>query len=245
MGKQFARLWPFLDTLTVLDVPTTPWYDTAAQHPWVSALDFVIDTAGTKGKKTVAEATSQIASFFHSSYGLKYDTVNGAPNYVSASASTGPKYDLTAFQTKANTATVNCYDLAASLTVLSNLIGGNAEYHYMGPFGYINQTSLVGHGQSNNPFFDNASYSSAKITDADACKGDPDPNNRSSFGNHAFVELSAKVYDANVEPHLGTESRDDYIKNSIDVKDRAGRTCNKDRAGTASNVEATAKITLK
>ena len=115
----------------------------------------------------------------------------------------------------------------------------------MEPFGYINQTSLVGHGQSNNPFFDSPTKSNVKITDADACSGDADPNNRSAFGNHAFVELSAKVYDANVLPHVGTETRDEYIKNGIDAKDRAGRTCNKDAAGKASNVETTAKITLK
>jgi len=38
---------------------------------------------------------------------------------------------------------------------------------------------------------------------------------RSGFGNHAFVEFNAKIYDACAEPHLGKKDRSGYINHAI------------------------------
>jgi hypothetical protein len=256
---------------TVLAVPSLPWYREEPagtikkdHEPWVSALDFVIETAGTKGKKTVPEAVSQITSFLHGAFGLKYDAKEGRPKYaVGDNNRTTVTYNLTAFFTKANMDVVNCYDLAGSLATLANLIGANSEYRYLGKysgaaastktFGYINETSLIGHGNSNNPFFMASYVTSAKVVGVNDCVEDVIPagmpdagkRKRSYFGNHAFVTLAGKVYDANVKPFLGADDIAGYVAAGIDSIDSAGRTCNKDKAGDAAQVQAAATIKLK
>jgi hypothetical protein len=83
----------------------------------------------------------------------------------------------------------------------------------MEPFGYINRTILVSNIDTNNPFF--------RSPRPNACR-DPifvpatSTGNRTRFGNHAFVELNAKIYDACAGPQKGTNDRTGYINTVID-----------------------------
>jgi hypothetical protein len=167
-----------------------------------------------------------------------------------------PTYALAQFLTKGNGETVNCYDLAASVTVLANLIGANAEYRYLGApggrrtFGYLNETSLIGRGQSNNPFFSSGGVDHNPVVGADSCFEDFVGVRRwarSFFGNHAFVLLgsTAKVYDANVGPVLGADNVAGYLATAVDSNDAPRRTCNAARAGQANGAFARATITLR
>ena len=71
----------------VLTPPQSPWYDTEKQRPWVTALEFTIVTANTKGCKTLQTAFTKILTFIHDSYGLYYDTFRGSPNFTKGGGS--------------------------------------------------------------------------------------------------------------------------------------------------------------
>ena len=43
-----------------------------------------------------------------------------------------------------------------------------------------------------------------------------DDSKRSGFGNHAFIDVGGKIFDACAGLHLGTEDILGYLKNSID-----------------------------
>jgi hypothetical protein len=217
----------------------TPWYDNGDQHPWVSALDFVIETAGTKNKQTVPDVQSTITSFLHSDYGLEYDTMGGSPSYFRfLMFPTKTEFEFTKFVAKTKTK-VNCHDLASAVSTMANLIGSGSRYHFMGPFGYINQTHLIGvPGQTNNPFFNagGGNCTGGQLTGVDAVNPI-----RCPFGNHGFVQLTGNVYDATVQPHLGTETLGMYITNSIDTSTAAELLL----AGNATHVKGASTLTLK
>jgi len=214
---------------TVLDVPMHPWYQNEAHHPWVNALEFVVVTAGTAGKATIAEAASQTTTFVHSGHGLQYETTGGTSNYATDTLS---RFNLTRFMSKANGDIVNCYDCAGAVATMTALVGGQSKYLFMEPFGYIKKTNLIGKGDCNNPFPDSATAiaslcvvgtpaamncAAGAACDTDCLRG----NGRKRFKNHAFVELPDKIYDACAGPHLGTEIRADYFNATAD-KSSAG-----------------------
>jgi hypothetical protein len=103
---------PTTDTTTfytVLDVPNGPWNvaDTTTPdtndvtktipkddkiQPWITALEFAIQTANTKGQSTPATALGQLTTFLHAQddptttdviegHGMTYDTTNGASGF--------------------------------------------------------------------------------------------------------------------------------------------------------------------
>lgn len=223
---------------TVLAAPSTPWYVTASTEPWTTALDFLTDTVNLKGKTSVTDAAAAITQYLFASYGLRYDTFGGAPKYVLGYAGgdiSSPVYNLTSFLVKGNGAVVNCYDMAGSVTSLSNLIGATAAYRYMQPFGYVTTSPLIGRGNSNNPFYGNpaANYNQA-VSPPSTCSQDrvkqfpaapgfppgaapPNVGYRSSFGNHAFVVLGGNVYDATSTPWVGTTTIANYVTGDIDT----------------------------
>jgi hypothetical protein len=207
-----------------LEAPKSPWYDTEKEHPWVSALEFTIITANTLYDSTREQATSTVSTFVHSGYGLKYDTTSGAPRYAS-NGKGSIKFDMTRFMTKAKGVIVNCYDCAAAVVCMSTLVGVPTEYKFMQPFGYILKTALIGRGDCDNPF----PKSGGGVIDSlcvdgvpgscaagATCVSDCISPKRRSFGNHAFVELAGKIFDACAGPHLGTEAPADYVASSID-----------------------------
>jgi len=220
---------------TILNVPKSPWYDNETQHPWVSALEFTIVTAQTVGITTIPSALSQVTTFLHFAYDLKYDTGEKEPHYTFPvpDVISHPLFLLTNFisETKTRDKLVNCNDLAAAVSTMSNLLGSASEYHYMQPFGFLNITSLIGIGsRCNNP----------SGSTRDTCLSPVDDAKRGFFGNHAFVQ-SPDVYDATVGPHLGM-SLPISISTSID----RSTTDEAEKAGSRDDVrKEAATITLK
>ncbi len=152
----------------------------------------------------------------HGGHGLKYDTDEGYPNYTTNGKTASVTFDMTNFMTKTGTRKkiVNCYDSAAAVHVMINLVGADSHYLYMKRFGYINLTQLIGRGLANNPFPEvTTAVNTGNNNDH---VGLPHPNKRYPFWNHAFVELNTKIYDACVGPHKGTETRDGYVRAAID-----------------------------
>ena len=87
-------------------------------------------------------------------------------------------------------------------------MGVELAWIYLEPFGYINETNLIGLPNCNNPFY--------------ALTGDPafvsvDDPRRTAFGNHAFCEYNSGILDACAGPHLGDENRNAYLATSIDT----------------------------
>ncbi|OAA33402.1 hypothetical protein AAL_00867 [Moelleriella libera RCEF 2490] len=103
--------------------------------------------------------------------------------------------------------------------------GGNRrlQMKFMRPFGYINDTNLIGWGPCNSPLTTNRSKFFQKSE-----RNDPA---RTGFGNHVFITILPKsaqdingpkemVLDATCRPqqsaHSGRETLEEYIKASID-----------------------------
>lgn len=191
----------------IFNNPRKPWSKTGSKSIWVEALKFVFTKVGLNNLKSKKSANAAITKYLHSSYGLTYDTKRGAPRYGVWANGNG-KFKLTNYLKKTET-TVNCYDQAAAVKVLSAVVGIGVKYQFMNPFGYINPTNLIGVGLCNNPFYNNPIYTNKKITSVN------DPN-RSSFGNHAFVKYHGKINDACAGPDLGSRTPKQYIKHSID-----------------------------
>lgn len=199
------------------DEPQAPWGTSVAtaadqvRNPWVKALEFATKNCGAHDKEDAA-GLAAITGYLHTGHGMKYDTVNGAPAY-----NLGMKMDISGYIDKKGKKNINCYDQAGAVTTLGTLLGVKAEYKYMEPFGYISKIDLVGVGQCNNPFYMNPIFIPPP-------PGLPSPivgnnvtfPNRSSFGNHAFVEYGGKVFDACAGPCLGTQDEAKYLNSSID-----------------------------
>lgn len=243
----------------VLDVPREPWYRPGleAHHPWVSALKLTIETAGTKGRDDVSQATKTITEWVFEKKGLKYDTRDGKGRYAEPGVHllTGKlevvDFYLTEF-IKGKEKTVSCYDCAAAVSTMSALVGAPSDFQYMQPFGYINKTDLIGHGACNNPFFDGTHEDlvrAACVIDGTPCKGgdacvtDCVLQQRTGFGNHAFVELGGKIFDACTGPYVGNETPRQYLDKSIDKS----HDNEKPAAGDEENIQKglSAKIMLK
>jgi len=194
----------------IFNKPQKPWTSTGVKSNWVEVLEFVFGKVGINNyqKKSAGVA---ITRYLHSSYGLRYDTVSGAPSYGFWGRGFGV-FELTHYLKRVFTK-VNCYDQAAAATLLSSAIGIGAKYQFLNPFGYINITNLVGVGPCNNPFFDNLdpNVSNKKIWIFG------DPKERTGFGNHAFVKTEGKNYDACAGPEVGTRTPAKYIEHSIDI----------------------------
>lgn len=197
---------------TILDEPKPPW-DNAypnEKNAWTNALEFAIVKAGAAGKDKDKDALAAITTYLHGSFGLMYDTRDGAPNYK-----IGAKIYLTDFMRKVPHGrsgnpgnVVCCYDMAASTCSFGSIVGANVHYCFMSPFGYINTVDLIGVGNCNNPFYSNPNApSNAKIVGND--------DSRTGFGNHAFAECSNLIFDACAGPVLG-RTRNDYLSLAID-----------------------------
>jgi len=221
---------------TVLAAPGLPWYAKdngmvkEGTVAWTDALDFVMDAVNAKGKASPADATSAITQWLFSSFLLRYDTVNkGTPAYTEGKTGS-PIFDLARFITLPHYAIVNCDDMAAAVSTLSNLVGAYAQFNFMKPFGYINTTALIGVGQNNSPYFENIIFKTTPLTPIvqppGSCREDsfidnapppPPPRERSFFSNPAFLILNEKVFDPTPGPPLGPGNLQGYFKKVIDT----------------------------
>jgi hypothetical protein len=219
---------------TVLGVPGSPWTQTQGdpQNPWITALDFAIDQSkcNMQNATSAAAASSAAGTYLFNSYGLVYDIYRGSPTYGSSSFF---YYNLTGYITKSQGNQVNCYDQAGSLMLLTSLMGGSAEYLFMGPYGYLNLTNLIGRGQCNNPFYGSRSAPyNVPVVHQDSAA-------RSWFGNHAFVRLNGStgtIYDDCGGPYLGSGNAQAFINATIDVSTPA-------EAAVAGNINSITSYT--
>jgi hypothetical protein len=101
----------------------------------------------------------------------------------------------------------------------------SSQWLFLDPFGFIHTTNLVGVGSCNNPFY--------RTNGSDKVVLPHDPK-RTPFGNHAFVDMNGKILDACAKPHVGTETLQEYIIDSID-SDPALYPIKGDRPGKASD----------
>lgn len=203
---------------TVLDVPKSPWYDNAKQHPWVDALDFVIDRAGTNNKRNPEQAAKTITQYVFSGHKLTYNLVTGMGSYASGTHGTGPvTFNLTSFIP--GKGFVNCYDVGAGVTIMTNLVTGKkSKFMFMKLFGYLKTTKLVGISyRLNNPFHKHLLFGGTPaMAGPDDNRHLPHPNQRLPFDSHGVMELERKIYDSCVGPQLGTDNRSNYIRKVVD-----------------------------
>ncbi len=106
---------------------------------------------------------------------------------------------------------VNCYDQAYGLSLLGRCIGIDSSVVFLEPFGYINQTDLVGVCACNNPFFVKGGVA------VQSKQRDSDDVYRSIFGNHRYVLLDGVVFDACAGPALGTQTQAQYLSATVDT----------------------------
>jgi hypothetical protein len=193
---------------TILAVPKSPWTQTFGdkRNPWTDLMDECCSLAS--GSSDSLMASKKIAKKINSSYNLRYDIITGAPRY--GYRDTGDSFRLTNWinyvlqgnppsfplfcqgtaEEYKNYWIVNCYDCAASLALMSQVVGAPQDYYFHSPFGYLNYVVPIGRGKCNNPF--------PGCTGNDPVKGPDDPRTR--FGNHAYTKLSAgKDYDATMK----------------------------------------------
>ncbi|MEO8450567.1 MAG: hypothetical protein ABI647_12280 [Gemmatimonadota bacterium] len=189
----------------LLDLPPAPWSQAFAdkRNPWTDLLDECCAVAG--GTKTPENATRAVARRIHLGYALKYDIQSGADRYdfvftgmqfnltdwidfvIRGNAPTLPKFCSGGLHEYPDFMIVNCYDCAASLGLMSKVLGAPVDYHFHNPFGYLRYVLPIGRGKCNNPFPGCLSAAFALGPD-DA---------RSHFGNHAYTKLSgATNFDA-------------------------------------------------
>ncbi|GLB34582.1 hypothetical protein LshimejAT787_0201470 [Lyophyllum shimeji] len=168
-------------------------------------------------------AMDQVTQQVFSNYSKVYDTFSGAPHFVAGK--TGGFFNYSYYVKAAPggppgslSRDVNCYDQAAMVQVLAGF--GKPPYPnwlVMEPYGYINQTYLVGvNGLCNNPFFNN-NHSPSLIGINDT--------RRTGFGNHVFNGLlfpfkpqdpKERIFDACAGPSLGTLDPYAYVNAAVD-----------------------------
>ena len=104
---------------------------------------------------------------------------------------------------------VNCYD-QAGIVLIAVALGPKvvAEWMYLNPFGFIFPAMLVGHGKCNSPF--GVKENNLLV--------DNNLDGRTYFSNHAFARINSMIADACAGPHRCTETLDQYIGNSIQLK---------------------------
>lgn len=184
----------------ILDTPREPWVQTFADqnNPWTELLEHSCTIAS--GCKTEINAVKKIAKYIHKNYNLKYDTVNGRARYISnykfklpnwinyVLDGNAPEFPIFCSGTSNEHKDfwiVNCYDCAASLSIMAKVLGILLEYNFHDDFGYLKYVEPIGRGKCNNPFYQ--------------CSGDAEvgeDDHRSWFGNHAYTKLNDQVNDA-------------------------------------------------
>jgi hypothetical protein len=222
-----------LEMFVVLNKPSKLYDDTGGV--WAEALRFLGEKASVLGAATESRALDQITTYLHWNHGLIYETAQGATKFGKKYEfdGTGGVFRLMYYMNPPSSPNnqANCYDQAAGIQSLAGALGVSCEWVFLQPYGYINETHLLGiPGKCNNPFFNgfgdvkNSSgqwvvmpFDSSPLCAWDeiatyTCAG------RSGFGNHAFIRSNGLIFDACAEPHLGTETLDQYILKAIDAR---------------------------
>ncbi|KAL8791963.1 MAG: hypothetical protein Q9195_005452 [Heterodermia aff. obscurata] len=169
-------------------------------------------------------------------FSFVYDSINGQASYSGSYA--GGSFKLESYLSDIWTRTaLNCYDQAGIMQICLGLspTTNSAGYVFMGKFGFIVTTKLVGRGLCNNPFYLNSSYNDSIICDNNA-------SDRSAFANHAFISLKPsdkdKIADTCCGYYNGSLNLQDYITASIQTENDTTLYRSKSMTpGTASNAD--------
>jgi len=206
---------------TLFGLPLTPWQNTAGNvsNAWTSAMDFVFDAAGCSGSAARTNALAQLTGHLHSGLGMTYDYEEGKTRFGMILGTNG-NFMLTDYMD--GDGTVNCYDQAGALTVLSRLLGLSSDYLCISFFGYIYKTDLVGVGPCNNPVYMLCSpeeyrvplHGTNGVTDF---VDDGISRKRIAFMRHAFVGHGGTVFDATCATNTGQFALLQYATNAIDI----------------------------
>jgi len=174
---------------------------------WIEVLRLLVShCTGLTDKEKIIQ---RIVNYCHARTRLQYDSKGAAARY--AEAYWGGYFKLKAFLEQAHPL-CNCYDQAGALQTLIGALGIKLTWIYMEPFGFINRTSLIGRGATNNPVFLN------NLTPEIVPGNDP---NRTQFGAHSFClrekeDKHPVVLDACLGPILADVSPRQYLEIIID-----------------------------
>ena len=157
--------------------------------------------------------TDYVANAVFSKFGFQYDIEHGSMKY--ANGYNGGPFDLRRWVRGINKSNlVNCYDQAAIVQIALGLGPPDvkATWMYMVPYGFINNTYLVGYPNNpcNNPFGKTAGNLEVGTND----------EKRTYFSNHAFVSVTdsngnSTIVDACAGPSVGTITLEQYVANAI------------------------------
>ncbi len=183
----------------ILNIPPSPWTQEYAHNlnPWSNILEKCCNIAS--GCKDAAAATRKLTKSIYGNFELRYDIRSGAPRYYSWETFRltnwndyvlDRNYPANVLFCEGNSEEypdyliVNCYDCAASLSIMAKILGAPVNYYFHQPFGCLNYVLPIGRGKCNNPF--------------PGCSGTPtivDQNEyRSGFGNHAYTKLTLNLF---------------------------------------------------
>jgi hypothetical protein len=198
-----------LEVFVVLAQPCTLFDKTGGV--WMEVLRFLGEKGSILGVNSAQQGLQQVASYLHWSHGLTYDTMSGASSYGVTGSGSGTinGFHLNDYLSKVSP-TANCYDQAGAIQTFAAALGIQCDWLFLNPYGYINETHLLGiPGLCNNPFYQmNGSLPLVTWNDP----------NRTAFGNHAFIRFNGFIFDACAGPHLGTEDPSQYVLSSIDAR---------------------------
>jgi hypothetical protein len=177
-----------------------------ARNVWVQALRLLVHTVGLDGigSGNLHQAVELITNYCHRGHSLRYAS-GGHPSTLGVSYD-GGTFALSSFLAHVDRE-VSCFGTSAAVLVLSCAVGIDVRWLRISFMGYIVETSLVGVGRCNNPFF------ILHMTNPIVCQKDPV---RFPFQFHSFNEMSGTIFDACVGPHLGMSLRQTYLDSAVD-----------------------------
>ncbi len=183
-----------------------------ARNVWTQALRLLVHTVGLDGLGSGKhhQAVELITNYCHRGHSLRYAS-GGQPSTLGVSYD-GGTFALSSFLGRVDRE-VSCFGTSAAVLVLSGAVGIGVRWLRIPRMGYIVETSLVGVGRCNNPFF------IKDKTNPIVCQKDLA---RSRFELHSFNEMSATIFDACVGPHLGTSPRPTYLNTAVDPVNHEG-----------------------
>ena len=162
-----------------------------------------------RGLLSKEDIITRVVNYCHSGSGLRYDIADSTSHYTQAYWGGG--FNLKAFLNHAYPLCI-CTDLAGLVQVLLGAIGLHVDYCYTHPFGFLNNTNLIGRGQVNNTYF-LGSEPAPEVVERFS-------KQRWGFGSHAFCTWdsadSEMVLDSCAGPHIGYETKEEYLNAVID-----------------------------
>jgi len=175
---------------------------------WVEVLRLLADQC-YRGLHSREEIITRVVNYCNAGSGLSYDIADSTSHYTQTYWGGG--FNLKAFLNKTYPLCI-CTDLAGLVQVMLAAIGLPADYCYTHPFGFLNDTNLIGRGQINNTYF-LGREPAPEIVPRFSPK-------RWGFGSHAFCTHGPigdrRVLDACAGPHVGRETVPQYLETVID-----------------------------